>query len=206
MTYYKAKQLFRKRSKKMKFVKYWLSLVIVAILLLIGGYFVYPKTPFIIYDSQKYFGMPEDTTLIAKDGREIEMIKESSDVVVILIEDDDAVIKINFGENQFTLFVSKNSVTFDGLLEFEEQDVDPSLLKYANLAKAWHSHSLLMLENYSIIFYIPSSIVLLLSLFGLIRTIRNKEQKKNVKIPLLVSLSVIIAFTTVFNIMMIVNS
>ncbi|NLN80206.1 MAG: hypothetical protein GX132_02245 [Erysipelotrichia bacterium] len=186
----------------MKFVKYWLSLVIAALLVIAGGYLVYPKTPFITYDNQKFYGYPNDSVLVSKNGQKIEIIEDDDNNLIIQIEGDDVVIRLTF-EDQNTLFISKNGVTFNGLIEFEEINIDSSLLKYAVLAKDWHMHSILMLEDYSIIFYVTSSIILLLSLFGLIRTIKNKLITKIVKIPLLVSLSVIITFTTIFNIILV---
>ena len=57
----------------MKFVKYWLSLVIAALLVIAGGYLVYPKTPFITYDNQKFYGYPNDSVLVSKNGQKMKI-------------------------------------------------------------------------------------------------------------------------------------
>lgn len=183
--------------------RYWISIIIAALLFVFaGGYIVYPKTPYIVYESEKYYGMPEDEVLVSKDKHKIEILLDDSNVATINLENDYVLIQIDL-DNDFALFIAKDGLTFHGDLQFKDEEVNPSLLKYAVLAKDWQLHSIIMMEDYTIIYYVPISIVLLLSLIGLLIMI-DKKDKKN-KIPLIILFSTVSALTTIVNLFLVIT-
>lgn len=181
-------------------MKYWTSLVVVAILLVVGGFVVYPKTPYFVYDSQNYFSTANNEVFKTKDNKII-TVKTTSEVATIKIENDDAIIKITFEEKP-QLYISKGDVTFTGNIEFLEEDVDQSLLKYANLAKEWEKYNSTIFEDFSFVIYLLSSIVLLVGLVVLIKAFKSKI--KTSKITLTIALMLVL-FTASVNIIIILE-
>ena len=146
-------------------LKFILLLLSIIGILMIGGYVVYPKASYFVYEDRQYYETSTSNHFKADNDHTI--IKHivgfgSDDTILIDVSNDDVSIVISYLDSGIFIEVIKNDLIYNGLLEGNRDNLDAHLIKYVDLAESYVRFESQFNEDFSIVIYIIASLSIII--------------------------------------------
>lgn len=155
-------------------MKFYIILAISIMILILGGYIVYPKASFFTYDGQNYYLTSTTDKFESKSKHTIwRKMGTSNQQYILEIENDTVYIEISYVDSSGTVNIKKESSVYTGLLDDNAVTIEQGLVKYLNLAQSFEMYTSYMNEDFAVAIYIPLSLMIICGIIYFRQSLRH---------------------------------